>query len=507
MTTVHGMAPAVGGGRGDGGGRPSVLLDGTALTVDDVVRVADGEVSVGMSEEGRDRLHRSWLAAREVVTLRPVYGRTTGVGANRYEVVAGSESAGAHGLRLLRSHGSGIGELLPRRQVRAMLAVRANQLLRGGAGLAPVIAETMVAVLNGGGYPAVHEHGAVGTGDLGPLAEAGLAFAGEGAWLGEGAPPPPILIEDGDALALMSSNALTIAQAALAVGAVRGALRATIPVAALTLGAVDGSTEAYAPETHHVPQAGAALVAVEMLRLLGAEPAQGRRLQDPFGLRCLPQVHGPALDALTDVESVLAAELNAANENPLIVPAPGGPAKVRHHGGFHTAQLALALDRLRLALLGTAQLCAARLSMLTDPEMTGLRPFLAAGPPASSGVMLLEYGAGSALAELRAAAFPATLGHIVLSRGIEEHASFASQAARQSLRAATSYRLVLACELVAAVRAHRLRGGGPDSAQPVREAFELADRMLDTDVEDRPLSADVERADALLDPIAATLAR
>ncbi|MBB5158525.1 aromatic amino acid ammonia-lyase [Saccharopolyspora phatthalungensis] len=492
MTAIQGAVPTMHGARTGNAHADLVLLDGTALSIEDVVRIADRRVAVGVAPAGLDRLHQRRLTAPEAVT-RPVYGRTTGVGANRSEAVPGRP---AHGMRLLRSHASGIGNVLPERDVRAMLAVRVNQVLCSGSGLQPAIAEAIVRALNAGAYPEVHEHGAVGTGDLGPLAELGLALAGEVRWAGTGPAPDPVVLADGDALALISSNALTIAQAALAVGAVRGLLHATVPVAALTLLAVDGSTEPFAPEVHAAhPHIGASWVTEEMLTWFGGRVACGHRVQDPFGLRCFPQVHGPALEAVADAESVLAVELNTAGENPLIT-----AGTVRHHGGFHAARLALALDRLRLAMLSTAQLSAGRLSMLAEPEMTGLRSFLASGPPGSSGIMMLEYGVGSALAELRAAAFPATLGHIVLSRGAEEHASFASQAAKQIQRAEEAYRLVLACELVAAVRANRLRGASP--AQPVRAVYERACRVLDPDVRDRPLSADVAAAAALVDEIA-----
>ncbi|MER5393698.1 aromatic amino acid ammonia-lyase [Saccharopolyspora sp. NPDC002686] len=464
-----------------------VALDGTGLSIADLRRIADGAARVTIAASGAERLRRSWQAACELT--QPVYGRTTGVGGNCGECASGA----GHGMRLLRSHASAIGDPVPEREFRAMLAVRVNQVLRGGSGLQPAIAEAMVTVLNSGAHPQVHEHGSVGTGDLGPLAELGLALTGAGRWNGQ--PPSPVTFQPGDALALISSNALTIGRAALAVATVRKLLNASTRVTALTLCAVGGATEPFAPEVHrNRPHAGAKRVAAEVLAQLGGAAIPGRRVQDPFGLRCFPQVHGPALEAVADAESVLSAEINAAAENPLIT-----PAGAFHHGGSHTAQLALALDRLRLAVLATAQLSAARLSMLTEPEHTGLRPFLAAGPPGSSGIMLLEYSAGSALAELRAAAFPATFGHAVLSRGTEDHAGFASQAARQTEQLADAYRLVLACELVAAVRAHRMLESRIEA--PVRELYEQACCRLDPDVQDRPLSDDVSIAAALLDEL------
>jgi histidine ammonia-lyase len=154
---------------------------------------------------------------------------------------------------------------------------------------------------------------------------------------------------------------------------------------------------------------------------------------------------------------------------------------------------------LRLAVLQTAQLSAARIDALADPGLTGLRPFLADGPSAGSGMMILEYAAAGALAELRTWATPATLGNAVLSRGLEEQASFASQGARLTLRAVTAFRHVLACELVTALRALRQHALVPDLALPVGQAYTAAAEALASDMADRPLTGDVAVAAGLLD--------
>lgn len=478
-----------------------ITLDGVRLRPADVARLARRPgVAVRLHPEGLARAAAAHRAAGEIARHRPVYGRTTGVGANRTANVADGD---LHGLRLLRSHAGGIGALVPAEQVRAMLAVRANQVLGGGAGLQPAFAEALAGALATGHLPRVHEVGAIGTGDLTALAETGLTLIGELAWTGgRGAPPVPVTLEPGDALAFISSSALTIGQAALAWADIAALLRATTVVAALSLHAVDGGSEPYDEEVHAArPHPGSVAVAAELRRLLGGARLSGARVQDPFGYRCFPQVHGPAVEAAARVEQVLEIEVNAAAENPLVRAAGGG--SVHHHGGFHQAPLGLALDHLRLALLQTAQLSAARLATLVEPAFTGLRPFLADGAPAASGVMILEYAANSALADLRGVAHPAALGHAVLSRGVEEHAGFAAQAARQTLRAAASYRLVLACELVAAVRAVRQRDQPPGPGTPVGAAFATAAGRLDPRTEDRPLSADVESAAALLDTLAA----
>ncbi|MGW0995543.1 aromatic amino acid ammonia-lyase [Streptomyces sp. NPDC002520] len=476
----------------------TVLLDGTGLGVEDVVRLADGTARPVPGADALLRAEHSWNAARQIAATGRVYGRSTGVGANRNEDVP-TEAAAEHGLRLLRSHAGAIGEELPAREVRAMLAVRANQLLAGGAGLRPSVVTALCEALETGAYPVVNEFGSVGTGDIATLAQLGLALAGEHPWRGTGAPEPQPL-DNNDALALISSNALTLGQAALALHELRGLIGATQVVAALSLLAVDGSHEAYAAPVHAArPHRGSVEVARRMRELIGAAdrptPPLGR-IQDPYGFRCLPQIHGPAHDAADALDDVLAVEINAAAENPLIAPEDHA---AYHHGGFYQAQLALALDHFRLSLTQVARLSTSRLSTLNEPAYTRVRPFLADREPASSGVMILEYAAGAALSDLRAFSAPASLGHAVLSRGVEEQASFASLAARQTLRACGAYRLVVGCELVAAVRALRQRDLRPDPGLPAGQAFALAESVLDADQADRPLTGDVTAAAALLD--------
>nr|WSY54390.1 aromatic amino acid lyase [Streptomyces sp. NBC_00886] len=485
------------------GGTGLVVLDGIGLGVVDVVRLADGGARPVPGTDAMKRATESWDAARQIAATGRVYGRSTGVGANRNEPVP-TEAAAEHGLRLLRSHAGAIGDELPAREVRAMLAVRANQLLAGGAGLRPTVVTALCEALESGVYPLVNEFGSVGTGDIAALAQVGLALAGEHPWRGAGhgfaGVPEPQPLDNNDALALISSNALTLGQSALALHELRGLIGATQVVGALSLLAVDGSHEPYAAPVHAArPHRGSTEVARRMRELIGAAdrptPPLGR-IQDPYGFRCLPQIHGPAHDAADALEAVLAIEVNAAAENPFISPED---MAAYHHGGFYQAQLVLALDHFRLAITQVARLSTSRLASLNEPAFTRLKPFLADNEPASSGIMILEYAAAAALGDLRAFSAPASLGHAVLSRGVEEQASFASLAARQTLRATRAYRLVVGCELVAAVRALRQRDLRPDPELPVGRALELAESVLDDDPADRPLTDDVTAAAGLLD--------
>jgi histidine ammonia-lyase len=299
----------------------------------------------------------------------------------------------------------------------------------------------------------------------------------------------------------MSSNAATLADAVLAARELDRLLRASHVVAALSYVVLDGSPEAYATPVHEArPHPGQVRCAAELRRLLGMRglPRPGRRIQDPYGLRAFPQVQGPALDALEYLTGVLTIEINAATENPMVSLSA---RDVFHHAHFHTAYVAVALDQARATVHHVAELSTARLGDLVEPSFTDLPAFLASGPPGSSGVMILEYVAHDALAALRQVALPVTLGTAVVSRGVEDHASFATQAARAAGSAAAAYRQVLACELVAAVRALRMREANLLDL-PVRTAYDQAAAVLDPELADRPLSDDLEAAAALLDRLA-----
>lgn len=493
-----------------GAGDTRVVLDGRGLDLTGIVRLADAAAEPAVAPGALERVRHAWETAGRLAATGRLYGRGTGVGANRSVPVDPDDETG-HGLRLLRSHAGGAGPLLPARQVRAMLAVRANQLLAGGSGIHPAFVTALTEALRLGVHPAVNEYGGLGTGDLTALAQTGLTLIGERPWLTPGtdsagrprpdAPPgglpAPVVPGPGDTLALLSSNALALGRAALAGHETDVLLRATHAVAALSLAAVSGSPEAYAAEVHALrPYPGPARAAAEVRRLLGMPErprAGGRRVQDPYGFRAFPQVHGAALEALDRLRRIIETEVNCPSENPVI--APDGRAY--HHGGFFAAPLGLALDGLNLAVLQTAQLSAARLAALGRADLTGLPAFLAAGPASSSGTMILEYTANSALAELRSCAAPASAGHAVVSQGLEEAASFAGQAARQTGRAAAACATVLACELVTAVRALRLLPVPP--SVPV---FTVAAAALPPDTEDRPLTGDVAAAAELLPALA-----
>lgn len=476
-----------------------VPLNGRTVSCRQVRDVARENATAAVSKAGIGRAAAAARVAAEVAASRAVYGRSTGVGANRDQPVADSDLAG-HGLRLLHSHAGGGGPVLAAELSRAMLAVRVNQIAAGGSGVSPGVLAPLLDAINAGLWVPVPRYGAIGTGDLTALAATGLCLLGERDWLPAGGRQPRFPLASPDALAFMSSNAATVGEAALACADLADLLLAAIVVAALSHRAVSASTEPYAvPAAEAKGYPGQRAVAAILRTLLGDPDYPPARIQDPYGYRALPQVHGPAIDAAAAADRATVVELNAAAENPLVDVAGG---TVWHNGNFHAAYVGLALDAVRAALFQTAALSAARLGTLVEPSFTGLPPFLATDPAPSSGVMILEYVAHSAVADIRRLAAPAALGSAVLSRGVEEHAGFATQSARATTDVVDAYRIVLACELVAAVRALRLRGVRP-AAAGLAAAFEQACVTLPAESADRALDADLAAAQGLLIGLAA----
>jgi len=494
----------------------AVELDGRTLTPDAVAAVAAGAgVRIGRAARARNAAARSALESL-VAAGEPVYGVTTGVGALHDRRVAPARAA-EHQVGLLRSHAAGAGAPLAPDVVRAAMAVRLNQLGAGGAGCSDGLLDALAAALAAGVIPVARGLGGLGTGDLPALADIGLALLGEGeAWsAGEAIPAERALrraglraLEPGprDAIALLSSNAVTIARAALAAARARVLAEAALAVAALSFEAVEADRAVLDERVHAArPLPGQVAAAARMRALLAGAPPprRGPGVHDPFAFRCQPQVDGALLDTIAALERVLAVELNAAAENALVVARPE-PAALPN-GNFHAAALALALDGLRGALAQAGSLVAARASALLDERFSGLRGWLAATGAASSGAMALEYTAHAAAAEIRLLATPVAAQHTSVGAGMESHASFAALAAGPTDAALDRYADALAIELVLAGRALAVAGRAAEG-EGTRGLHERMRAELSADLEDRPLADDLARARTLVESGAAARA-
>jgi histidine ammonia-lyase len=496
-----------------------VILDGRSLTTAAVDAVAREHREVRLGNAARARNAAAAEAAGALMERgTPIYGVTTGVGPFRSRDVPAAERAG-HQLRLLRSHAAGAGRPLSPALVRAAMVVRANQLGAGGAGVSGELLDALVAAVNAGVVPFARELGSLGTGDLTVLAEIALALLGEGrAWRrGELMPAEAALSDAGlapvrlgprDGIAFMSSSAVSAGQGALVAIDADRLLAAGLVVASLSFVAAGADPVVLDPRVHAArPHPGQVAVAARLRELVGAEgpaPRPQERagpVHDPYPFRALAQVDGATLDALRDLELVLAVELNAAAENALVDADSGA---VLPNANFHAAPLALGLDRLRAALAQSSSLVAARVSTLLDPRLMGLPAGLSPRPGPHSGAMMLEYTAHEAAADVRSLAPPVATQTATVGGGIESHASFAPLAARRTQDALESAAVAVATELVVAVRALRMRDLAPAGAE-VSELLAAAAQRLDPELGDRALSDDVEAARKLvLDHRAAT---
>lgn len=486
-------------------------LDGRSLDVPTIAGLAQQTMPAITDAALVDKATR---AATAMVSV-PAYGRSTGVGANRELIVDPSDTS--HALRLWASHAAATGPLVDDVAVRAMLAVRLNQICTGRTGVSSDCAHALRQAIEADALPAVHRYGAVGTGDLTALAELGLCLAGARRWWrAERAPPEPIFPTVGDGLGLLSSNALTVAVAALASDGLTELSRAATMITAMSCVAAGTSAEAFSPvvwpdrtagvadtsgRSVRLGSSGGAWVASTLAELLRGD---SRRLQDPYPLRAAPAWHGPLVTALDELSAELQRELNRSTENPLLVPEVG---RWLHHAAIVATELAAHLDATRVALVTAANGSLARIRLLHLPNVTGLPAFLAVGPAGSSGTMICEYSAAAAVAELHQRSLPAGMAWTTLSLGHEDGASFATQSAIAAREAITPFRAVLSAELIVAARALRISGwpgeGLRDTAAPLLgDLIDTVLAALPDELGDHDLGPELELASELLPPLA-----
>jgi histidine ammonia-lyase len=489
---------------------PTITLDGRTLTPASVVDIARGRAEARIGTAARERNHAAERLVRALIDRGELlYGVSTGVGTLRAAPSRG-EDPGDHQWRLIRSHAGGGGAPLTVEVVRAAMAVRANQLGAGGAGVGDSLLDGLLGALRTGVTPLARELGSLGTGDLTVLAEIGLALGGEGqCWVGDDIVPAaealtahglePVVYGPRDGIGFMSSNAVSIGQAALVLHDASRLLDSALGVTALSYEATGADLAVLDPRVHAArPHRGQVEVARRLRELLGdfepRERATGSAIHDAFVFRCVPQVEGTLLDALEQLDQILEIELNVAGENALMLPRDGVALP---NGNFHAGILTLALDSLRGAMAQSASLVAARVSALLDPEVTGLASQLADDPGPDSGAMILEYTAHAAAAEVRSLAATAASQTTSVQSGIESHANFAGHSARRTSDALRRMAVAVSAELVLAVRALRMRGR-PPVGTGVQRLYAAATEVLDDDMRDRPLSGDLEAARQLL---------
>jgi histidine ammonia-lyase len=458
-----------------------------AASIADIVAIADG-APVALAPGVLTTLRHVHDEAQELSRSTPVYGRNTGVGANKTTTV---ESEHDHGMRLLRSHAVDAGPLLPEREVRAMLAVRLNQLCHPGSGIDPDVLPAIVTMLNDDALPTLRRFGSIGTGDLAALAGTALTLMGERPGTRPLRPMPAWGADS--ALPFISSSALTLGQACLVAADLRSLSQAAEVTYAFSFTGLSGNPSPWSAEAAQAAGSSTAADVAARLRaaLLPLQTAP-RRIQDPYGLRVFAITHGEVVAAVDRLSGVVTALVQRAQENPLFA-----GQQVIHHGAFYQAGLGLSLDAANAALAQASTTTFARIRMAHEPSQSGQSAFLAGAPAGSSGTMMVEYVAASTIAEIRNAAEPASTGTLSLSRGAEEDAPFTAQGLRQLQRATLAQRALLSCELVVAIRLLRsaglTAGLGPKLARAYRSVAPLPAEMTDRD-----LRGDLELASTLI---------
>ncbi len=463
-----------------------VRLTGADLTVLEVEAVARGDAAVVLDAAARVRMQE----ARDVIEGlvadgAVVYGVTTGFGDLATTFIEPAQ-AGQLQQNLLMSHAAGVGPPFPREVVRAMLLLRANTLALGHSGCRPLLVDRLLAFLAAGIHPVVPEQGSVGaSGDLAPLAHLALPMIGRGQVEFGGQVVPamlalreaglePLTLEAKEGLALLNGTQMMGALAALFLADADRLIRTASVAAAQSVEALLGTDVAFAAAYQLArPHPGQVAVAAQLRHLLRDSGLQrshhgsGHKVQDPYSLRCVPQVHGAVADALDHLRRVLDIELNSATDNPLVF-ADGGVAdldttatgggRVISGGNFHGEPIALALDFAKLAIAELGSISERRTALLVDHRLNGgLPPFLATSSGVESGMMIYQYTAAALVSEHKVLAHPASVDSIPTSANQEDHVSMGSIAARHARAILDGVQRVLAIELIVGAQALDLR--------------------------------------------------
>ena len=488
-----------------------IVADGESLTIEQVVQVARSLTPV------RVELPARFHAARELVLQKahgqdPVYGINTGFG-QLATIRIPKEQVAELQRNLIMSHSAGVGDPVPTDVCRAMLLLRLNALAKGYSGVREELVRLIAEMLNRSVHPRIPSRGSVGaSGDLAPLAHLALVLIGMGQaeYGGELLPGAtalsraglePIRLEAKEGLALINGTQLMTAYGALALFDADRLVEAAEIAAALSIEAFKGSARPSDPRLQAVrPHPGQAAAAAHIHSLLAGSPIVEShqhycpRVQDPYSLRCAPQVFGAVREGLDFARRIIQREINSATDNPLCFPDDG---EVISGGNFHGQPVALALDVAKLVLTQLGNFSDRRSYRLLSTEFSGLHPFLAGNPGLNSGYMVAQYAAAALCAENQTLAVPASLHSIPTSAGMEDFNSMGATSAVHLRMIVENVRRIVAVELLCATQ-------GVEERRPLRStpALEAAigcvRRVAPHLYTDRPLHPEIEAVAALI---------
>lgn len=492
---------------------PRVLtLRGEGLGLADLRAVLEGPVPhLELDAASWERCAASRAVVDDVVrTQRTVYGVNTGFGKLAGVAIAPDKLEQLQ-RNLILSHATGVGAPLPESVARLMIVLRIQALAKGHSGVRRELLERLLQHYNLGLIPVIPEQGSVGaSGDLAPLAHVALTLLGEGEVWHEGRRVPvaerfaalglaPFELSAKEGLALINGTQCMTAIGVSALLCAERVLKSADIAAALSLEALRGSSQPYRDKVHVARgQIGQRLVAENLLALLdGSEilPSHKdcKKVQDPYSLRCVPQVHGAARDAFAFVRGVLEREINAATDNPLVF----ADGDVISAGNFHGQPVAQAMDFLGIAIATIANISERRIENMVNPDLSGLPAFLAPSPGLDSGLMIPQVVAASLASENKSLAHPASVDTIPTSANREDHVSMGVTAARHARDIVANTAKVLGIELICGAQGlyfdHSLRAG-----RGVEVAFDVVREQIPPLESDRYLAPDLAVAERMV---------
>jgi len=441
----------------------------------------------------------------------PIYGINTGFGRLASVRVPDSDLAQLQ-QNIVLSHAAGVGEAAPAPVVRLMMALKLVALGRGASGVWPETLELIERMLAHDILPVVPQQGSVGaSGDLAPLAHLAAVMIGSGEAEVAGLRMPashalakanlsPLTLRPKEGLALVNGTQFSTAQALMGLFAAENAFRASLVIGAMSTDAARGSTEPFDPRIHALRgHAGQIAVARSILSLMkGSEIRDSHRscfkVQDPYSLRCQPQVMGAVLDVIRQAARTLEIEANGVSDNPLIFP---DSEEALSGGNFHAEPVAFAADMIALAVCEMGSISERRIALLIDPQWSGLPAFLTPKPGLNSGFMVPQVTAAALVAENRQRAFPASVDSIPTSANQEDHVSMSAHGARRLNAMCENLVQIVAIEYLAAAQGMDLIGK-LRSSEPLERARHLLRTKVPMLTEDRFFAPDIEAAATLV---------
>ena len=483
------------------------------LGISDVVDVARSGRHVKLSGDAMARIIKARkLIEKFVAERRVVYGVTTGFG-KFANVAISSEDTKLLQRNLIISHATGVGEPLPLDQARAVLLLRANALARGHSGARPELIITLLEMLNKDVVPVIPCKGSLGaSGDLAPLAHMALTIIGEGEAFYKGKRMPsmlamekagikPLELMEKEGLALINGTPVMTAIAALALYDAQILMKTADIAAAMTLEAMNGIGSAFDLRVSHTrPHLGQAVVAENILKITKGSSmvscAESEKVQDPYSLRCVPQVHGASRDAFAHIWHTVSIEMNSVTDNPLVFP---DDEEIISAGNFHGQPVALVMDYLKIAASELADISERRIEQMVNPALSRLPAFLAEHGGLNSGLMITQYVAASLVSENKVLCHPASVDSIPTSGNQEDHVSMGAIAARQAMEIIGNVRNVLAIELICAAQALDMRGCEGKMGKGTDAAHKVVRSVVERLHGDRVMYKDLEKVVALVE--------